>query len=37
LKAAGATAEEYQSLLDAGAIAEAATDKCVWAPVRREV
>ena len=36
LQAAGVTPAEYQSMLDAGAIAEASSDKCQWAPVRRE-
>ena len=36
LLAAGVTPEQYQSMLDAGAIADASSDKCVWAPVRRE-
>lgn len=37
LKAAGVGESEYQEMLKTGAVAEAETDPCQWAPVRKEV
>ena len=36
LKAAGVSQAEYEEMLKAGAVAEAESDPCQWAPVRKE-